>query len=69
MFALETLGDLDNNEFIKKNYPSIHDNLLVIGLVMINQTALAFEKVDAILKCEPKMGGRYDGIIFPFTVE
>ncbi len=64
-YSLEFLAE--NDQVFQKKYPSVHKNIMAIGLCLIEQIDMALYQVEAIL--ETSLNEGLEGLIFPKTVK
>jgi len=63
-YSLEFLAE--NDLIFQKKHPSVHKNVMTIGLCLIDQIDVALYQVESILDLE--IGEGLEGLIFPKTV-
>ncbi len=65
--ALEFLANnIESGEF-QKDYPSVYENILVIGFSAIGKISLAISRMESIAIKEVN-NSSYEGLFFPLTV-
>lgn len=66
LYSLEFLAENDTD--FQEKYPCIHNNLICVGLALVDQIDVALSRIETIMMIHLDIN-KYQGVIFPKTIQ